>query len=111
MSYSLKISPYAEQMFDNILEYLVKRLCNKFAASRLVSCVEDLYARMEDNPFQFPLIDDEYLLERGYRKAIVKSTNYMIIFRIEGNCVFIVGFFHELENKEEKIINLMDSES
>ncbi len=41
---------------------------------------------------------DPYLKQKGYREAVLTDMNYMIVFRVEGRNVYIMGIFHQLED-------------
>ena len=43
------------------------------------------------------------LASKGYRKFALKKHDYLIIYRVEENTVYLVGFFPVLENYREKL--------
>lgn len=96
MDYKIIITEGAEQQLDNLITYLLFELQNEQAAIHLLNQVEQIYDRLEENPFQFPLNNN--LINKDYREAILTDMSYVIIFRIENECVYIVGYFHQLEN-------------
>ena len=98
MAYRLMIPPAAEEQFDNLVFYLLYELQNRAAAENLISQTQRIYTRLEENPYQFPVCDNPLLTTNKYREAILTSMNYVIIFRIDAECVYIVGIFHQLEN-------------
>lgn len=51
----------------------------------------------------YSLCEDPYLYSRGYRKLSLKNHNYVFIFTVEGNTVYLHGFFHVLENYRVKL--------
>ena len=87
MAYKLMIPPAAEEQFDN-----------------LISQTKKIYTRLEENPYQFPVCDNPLLTTNKYREAVLTSMNYVIIFRIDAECVYIVGIFHQLENYHIKYL-------
>lgn len=103
MAYKLMITPAAEEQFDNLIYYLLYELQNQSAATNLISQTQKIYSRLEDNPYQFPVCDNPLLTTNKYREAVLTSMNYVIIFRIDAECVYIVGIFHQLENYHIKL--------
>ena len=70
---------------------------------RILDGISGIYDRMEDNPYQFPDSKDPYLLRRGYKEAYVPDMDYKMVFRIDGNDVYVVGLFHDLEDYVPKV--------
>lgn len=103
MVYKLVITERAEELLDELVYYLVFQLKNEQAASHLIERIGNIYDRLEDNPYQFPESRDRYLQHLGYREAVLADMDYVVIFRIEEYQVYIVGFFHQLENYRNKL--------
>lgn len=94
MDYKIIITEAAEQQLDNLITYLLFELQNEQAAIHLLNQVEQIYDRLEENPFQFPLNNN--LINKDYREAILTDMSYVIIFSIENECVYIVGYFSSI---------------
>lgn len=103
MDYRLIITEKAEDLLDGLINYLLFRLKNEMAAIHLLDNVDKIYVRLEENPYQFPESKDEYLKRFGYREAVLGDMDYVVVFRIEDHEVFIVGFFHQLEDYRRKM--------
>lgn len=103
MHYNLIITDRAEELIDNCLNHLVFRLQNEQAATHLLNGIEKLYDRLVDNPFQFADCSDLFLKSKGYKEALIPDMEYQLIFSIEDNTVYILGFFHQLENYKLKV--------
>lgn len=103
MGYRLIITDRAEELLDGLVNYLLYKLKNQQAAIHLLDNIERIYDRLEENPFQFPLSMDTYLLHKGYREAVLPDMNYVLIFKIEGNNVYVLGVFHQLEQYRKKL--------
>lgn len=103
MIYSLIITEHADELLDNILQYLICRLCNKQAATHLLDELAHIYDRLQTNPLQFPLSKDPYLAHKGYHEAIVSQMNYLLVFSLTDQVVNIVGIFHQSENYQGKL--------
>lgn len=102
MNYKLIITERAEELLDNLLYYLIYQKKNEQAAKHLLDSVEQVYSRLEENPFQFPKCRNSCLSQLGYREAVFLDMKYLAIFRVKENNVYIVGVFHELEQYQEK---------
>ena len=103
MGYRLIITDRAEELLDGLVNYLLYKLKYQQAAIHLLDNIERIYDRLEENPFQFPLSMDTYLLHKGYREAVLPDMNYVLIFKIEGNNVYVLGVFHQLEQYRKKL--------
>lgn len=103
MKYNLIVTGKANIQLDERVFYLIYTLDNKEAAAHLLDEVNKIYDRLEENPFQFPFCRDEHMKRMEYREAIVLNMDYILIFRIEQHRVYILGFFHQLENYQYKM--------
>lgn len=103
MGYRLIITDRADELLEQLIEYILVKFKNEKAAKHLLDSIEKLYARLEDNPFQFPDCRDFFLMRKGYKEAVVKDMDYILIFRIDGNNVYVLGIFHQLENYKAKL--------
>ena len=98
MGYSLNITDAAEHQLDNLVQYLLFELQTPSAASHLMDEIQKIYLRLEDNPYQFPVSSNPHLKIKEYREAIVNNMSYVVIFRIDNECIYVIGIFHQLEN-------------
>ena len=103
MIYNLSITEKAEEQMDELVEYLLFKLMNRYAAVHLLDSVERMYDILEENPLQFSYSKDPYLASKGYREALLMDMRYRIIFSVEGNNVYVKGIFHELQHYKNKI--------
>ena len=103
MAYNLIITDRADELIDERVSYLIMKFKNPQAATHLLDGISGIYDRMEDNPHQFPNSKDPYLLRRGYKEAYVPDMDYKIVFRIDGDDVYVVGLFHNLEDYVPKV--------
>lgn len=103
MTYKLIISEYTDYQIDCIFHYISVRLNNKLAAKSVLSDIENAYDILTLNAESFSLCTDSYLREKEYHKLSLQHHDYVIIYRIDGNNVFISGIFHMLENYRNKL--------
>ena len=104
MGYNLIVSEKADEHIDNLVGYLINKLKNNQAASNFLDEIEEIYGRLEENPYQFPISRDKYLSFQGYHEAHFEKMSYHIVFRIADEVVFIVGVFHDLEDYAKKVL-------
>lgn len=103
MGFKLIISERAEMHIDNIIDYVVNELKNPGAARAILSDIEEAYDKLEYMADSLGLCGDVYLAERGYRKIVLSSHDYLILYRLEGNEVHISGIFHMREDYARKL--------
>lgn len=103
MAYNLIITDRADELIDERVSYLIIKFKNPQAAAHLLGEISGIYDRMVDNPYQFPDSKDPCLLWRGYKEAYIPALNYKMVFRIDGNNVYVVGLFHDLEDYVPKV--------
>lgn len=82
----LEISSEAElEVFEAALRYERERPGLGF---RFEADVNSLFARLLENPFQFPEI------EEGARRALVRQFPYGVFFTIDDDMVTVLGVLH-----------------
>ena len=104
MGYNLIVSEKADEHIDNLVGYLIIKLKNKQAVSNFLDEIEEVYERLEENPYQFPISRDKYLSFQGYHEAHFGKMSYHVVFRVADETVFIVGVFHNLEDYAKKVL-------
>ena len=86
MRYRLIFTEIALEEFQEAVDW------HKDKSSRpveeLEGSIEHLFNRIEDNPFQFPILYDDR------RKAILLEFPYKIIFYLEDDTAVIIAFVH-----------------
>lgn len=103
MGYSLVITERADELLDEIVYYLLYQLKNQQAAEHLLTNIDRVYTRLQENPYQFPESRDRFLRQMNYREAILSEMKYVIFFRIENRTVYVIGIFHQLEDYPRKM--------
>lgn len=103
MAYKLVITERADELLDNFMYYLLNRLKSEQAARHFLDGIENIYERLEENPMQFPISGDIYLANKGYCEAMIPQMDYVVVFVIEKDTVYVVAVFHQLENYQGKI--------
>lgn len=103
MAYRLMITERAEELLEQLVNYILYKFRNEQTARHLLDDIEQLYDRLEDNPYQFADCRDSFLKSKGCKEAVVKDMDYILIFRMEGNVVYVLGIFHQLENYKDTL--------
>ena len=75
-----------------------------YGSEHLLSCIESVYERLEENPYQFPECKDAYLKSLHYREVVLTQMSYIMIVKITEETVYIIGIFHQLEDYGNKLL-------
>ena len=73
------------------------------AAKNMMEDINRAFVLLKAFAASFSFCEDSYLASKGYRKFALKKHDYLIIYRVEENTVYLVVFFHILENYREKL--------
>lgn len=103
MNYNVIITERANQQLDNIIHYIVYKLKNKQAAASVLDDVLKAYNKLESVAGALALCEDPYLSGKGYRKLALDKHDYILLYQIEENTVYVNGIFHMLENYRDKL--------
>ena len=103
MAYEVKSSERAEEQLDGIIGYVIYSLKSIAAAKAIMADLEEILSVLRETPGIYPFCSDAYLAEKGYRKIPFQKHRYILIYRVDGKNVYIVGIFHMLENYIEKL--------
>lgn len=95
MACSVREAPAVARELDRALAYLELELSSEGAASRLAKAYIELVDRLERHPLMYPLCLDKRLSERGYRKAVLSGTSYLVLYSVSGETVTIAHVFHQ----------------
>jgi len=90
MNYFPNITDLAEEDILSVVKYIKNSLKNPVAANNLLDEIERHEKNLEDNPYIYPLVNDDYLSEKGLRLIVIK--NYLMFFII---------------NEDNKIVNIL----
>lgn len=103
MAYKLYVTKHAEELLDNLVNYLITEKLNPDAALHLLNEIEPVYERLRDNPFQFRVSQDRYLMLKEYREVVITGMDYVVVYDVSGDIVTVLGIFHQLENYRKKV--------
>jgi plasmid stabilization system protein ParE len=110
MVYKLITTDKMEELLDEKIYYLLNVFKSEQAAKHLLNSIDEIYNNLEINPYIYRESQDFYLRSLHYHEAILSNMEYILIYRIEGKTVYILGIFNSRENYPEKmkIINMAE---
>ena len=103
MSYKVTVTDEMERLLDEHVGYLIKEFKSNQAAAHLLEVVEEIFDYLENNPQIYRESQEPLLQSFHYREAPVKGMDYVIIYRIFQDTVYILGIFNCLENYSDKM--------
>ena len=103
MAYKLMIPEHTTGQIGRCIDYVVHVLHNFEAASAILDEINEVYAILKMAPEAFSYCQDPCLQAKRYRKVPLKRHRYVFIYRIEEDKVYLLGFFHMMENYAKKL--------
>lgn len=103
MTYNVIVTQAAEDQLDAILDHVLRQFKNKQAARAILRDVEKTYEKLTYMADTLAFCNDPYLVAKKYRKCILETHNYLLLYQIQGNNVYINGIFHMLEDYPSKL--------
>lgn len=104
MVYNVVITEDAEADLDQYISYLLFVKKNKQAAKNLLDDFEATIRTLEIAAGSLKPCDNIKLKELGYHRIHFLTHRYFMLYRIEGNLVFVDNIFHELQDYENKMM-------
>ncbi len=96
MGYSVHFTRQALADQAAITEYLVSNLGNPEAARHFLDELEGAVSALERTPEAFAALEEPRLCALDYRKILFM--NYVALFRVESDRVFISHIFHQSQD-------------
>ena len=100
MDYRVAMMEGAEEDLNRFIAYLLCEKKNEQAARNLLDDFEKTKANLSNVAGNLKLCDNPKLKELGYRRINFLSHRYFMLYRIEGNAVFVDNIFHQLQDYE-----------
>ena len=98
MNYSLNITDLAEEDILGTVKYISGVLKNPIAANNLLDEIEQYEKILEDTPNIYPLVNDEYLSEKGLKYVRIKNFLMFYIIDEDNRIVNVVRFLYARRN-------------
>lgn len=95
MKFNLLISSYASEQIKDYLDYL-KIQYDIITANKILKDINDIFLRIEENPYQFPL----WFSKNGIHvyRALIHKRNLVIFFKIRNNDATVEYFYSAKQN-------------
>lgn len=103
MDYKTYIMKAAEEDLDNFIAYLLFEKKNEQAARNILEDFEKTIDNLSGIAGSLKLCDNPRLRELGYRRINFLSHRYFMLYRIDGDRVYVDNIFHELQDYENKM--------
>jgi len=103
MDYKVNLMQSAEEDLDNFIAYLLFEKKNEQAAQNFLDDFERTKESLCHAAGSFKLCENAKLKALGYRRVNFLSHRYFMLYRVEGNMVFIDSIFHELQDYENRM--------
>lgn len=103
MTYKIVVSQRANEQMEEIIAYIMQKLQNRQAAKAVYDDIMNAYDKLEYMAEATVLCEDPYLAVKGYRRLALEHHNYILLYQVDGNMVYVNGIFHMLEDYQEKI--------
>ena len=100
MDYRVVMMEGAREDLDRFVTYLLFEKKSEQAAKNLLNDFERTKASLSKVAGSLKLCDNVKLGELGYRRINFLSHRYFMLYRVEGNLVFVDNIFHELQDYE-----------
>lgn len=104
MDYKIFITEDAEEDLDSFVRYLLFEKMNEQAANDLLDDFEATMNSLSLVAGSLKVCDNPRLKELGYRRINFLTHRYFMLYRIDGDTVFIDNIFHELQDYENRMI-------
>lgn len=95
--YKVASTKKAKSMQIELVNYLKNKIGSPQAALHLLDELDKVFKRLQENPYQFPKMRIPNTNSK-YRMAKVSKMNYIVIYKICNEVVYIMGIFHGTEN-------------
>ena len=105
MNYNIIILPAAQRRLDRYVQYTKEVLKNPIAAKGIINDARKTKKKLSENAGMYQLCVETELAELGYRKIRFENHDFSMIYRIDGEIVYVDGMFHDLQDHESILLN------
>lgn len=100
MDYEVILTNPAREQLEQIVYYILYQLKNEQAAKNVIRDADDTKLRLSYVAGNLKLCKDPQLRALGYRIIHFKQHKYFMLYRIEGNTVYVDRIYHDLQDYE-----------
>ena len=94
MIFKIRITASAQREIRETYKYIAEDLKNPEAAERRVNLIDEKIKSLKDNLARYPLVSDNYLASKGFRKVIAKNHIIFYIIREKEQAVSIMRILY-----------------
>ena len=94
----------AEEDLDKFVRYLLLEKKSEQAARNLLDDFESTIVSLSHIAGSLKECENPRLKELGYRRINFMTHRYFMLYRIDGDTVFVDNIFHELQDYENRMI-------
>ena len=103
MVYNIITTDEMDVLLDECVSYLLLKFKSEQAARHLLSGVEKIYDIIACNPMIYRVSNDPFMNAMDYHEAKIDGMDYLIIYKVVDENVYVLGIFHTLENYADKM--------
>ncbi len=100
MGYKVVLTDPAREQFEQIIYYILYQLGNEQAADNVIRDADGTKLCLSHIAGNLKLCEDTKLRALGYRTIHFKQHKYFMLYRIDGNTVYVDGIYHDLQDYE-----------
>lgn len=104
MVYNVVVTADAEDDLNRYIKYLLFEKGSDQAARNVLNDFEATIESLKIVAGSLKLCDNPRLRQLGYHRINFHSHRYFMLYRIEGELVFVDSIFHELQDYENKMM-------
>ena len=104
MDYKVVVTKEAEEDLNQFIQYLLFAKKNKQAAQNVLDDFEETTSILKHAAGSLKQCDNPNLKAQGYYRINFRRHRYFMLYRIEGELVFIDKIFHDLQDYEGRMI-------
>ena len=99
-SYKVIISPHALSQLNEYIDYIQNNLQSAKSAKNVWEDAIETRNKLSEAASSLKLCENPKLQKYGYRKINFLYHRYVMIYRVEGNTVYVDGIYHQLQDYE-----------
>lgn len=103
MEYKVFVTDNAQEDLENFVRYLILEKESFQAAENLLYDYDATIESLKIVAGSLKLCENRKLAMLGYHRINFLSHRYFMLYRIEGDIVFVDNIFHELQDYENKM--------
>lgn len=103
MDYKVLATKDAEEDLDRFIRYLITEKGSLQAAENVLNDYDATIESLKHVAGSLKICDNPRLASLGYRRINFLSHRYFMLYRIEGDVVFVDNIFHELQDYERRM--------